>query len=200
MADLQPSAELPRARLRSFQELMQRRVQRILLVSSLYDSFIMSEEGQLDETLLSQFLDLNLTRVPDLVRVSSGERALELLESDAAFDLVIVSINLAGEVGAAELAARLAEDGTEVPVVALAYSNRELHDFALQHDTSLLDGVFLWQGDVRILLAIVTIFVAALQVYRKPAPVMRLLAALSIARPTSRASAAAYFRSSVSSP
>lgn len=145
----------PRASVHSFHELMQRRVQRILLVSSLYDSFIMSEEGQLDETLLSQFLDLNLTRVPDLVQVSSGARALELLERDAGFDLVIVSINLTGGVDAALLAQRLAEDGIDVPVVALAYSNRELHDFAAARDTSLLERVFLWQGDVRILLAIV---------------------------------------------
>ena len=49
----------PSARLHGFHELMRTRVQRILLVSTLYDSFIMSEEGRLHETLLTQFIALN---------------------------------------------------------------------------------------------------------------------------------------------
>ncbi len=56
MAPLLSAAQggIVQPRLRSFHELMRHRVMRILLVSSLYDSFIMSEEGHLQETLLSQ--------------------------------------------------------------------------------------------------------------------------------------------------
>ena len=64
-----------KARLRSFQDLVLDRVQRILLVSSLYDSFILSEEGQLQDTLVGQFHDLNLSQVPDLTRVTGGAEA-----------------------------------------------------------------------------------------------------------------------------
>ena len=56
---------------------MQERIQRILLVSSLYDSFIMSEEGHLQETLLGHFIDLKQSQVPDLIQVSDVEEAIE---------------------------------------------------------------------------------------------------------------------------
>ncbi len=141
-------------RLRSFHELMQRRVQRILLVSSLYDSFIMSEEGQLHETLLSQFIDLNLSNIPDLQQVSSAAQALKLLESDKGFDMVITSVQ-AGDCNAAQFARKLRQRDLKMPVLALAYTGVELQEFVAHNDTSDLNRVFLWQGDVRILLAMV---------------------------------------------
>jgi CheY-like chemotaxis protein len=148
------SAPVTRTRLRSFHELMQNRIQRILLISSLYDSFIMSEEGQLHETLLSHFIDLNLSSVPDLVQVPNGEAALEALRADGGFDLVIASLNT-GDGDAASLAEALRAAGFSLPVIGLAYTSRELHEFVLDRDTSVLDRIFLWQGDVRILLAMV---------------------------------------------
>ena len=63
--------ELSERRIR-VQELMRHRVHHILLVSSLYDSFILAEDGQLNQTILDQFLALRLTTNPDLTRVSSG--------------------------------------------------------------------------------------------------------------------------------
>lgn len=142
------------ARLRSFHELMQERVQRILLVSSAYDSFIMSEEGHLHETLLSQFVELNLGQTPDLVQVTSASEALDLLAADDRFDLVVSSL-YAGDANAAEMARRLHQKECRVPVMALAYTGNELREFVESNDTSDLERVFLWQGDVRIFLAMV---------------------------------------------
>jgi hypothetical protein len=56
---------------------------------------------------------------------------------------------------ALELARRAQDAGHEVPVVLLAYNNRELTEFMRDNDTSPLERIFLWQGDVRILMAIV---------------------------------------------
>ena len=140
--------------LRSFHELMQWRARRILLVSSLYDSFIMSEEGHLQETLLSHFIDLNLTHSPDLVRVPGANEALELLDAGDRFDMVVASLQ-GPDADAAELCDRLRAAGHELPVIALAYTSRELHEFSLARTSSALERVFLWQGDVRILLAMV---------------------------------------------
>jgi CheY-like chemotaxis protein len=148
------TAPVARARLRSFHELMQYRVQRILLVSSLYQSFIMSEEGQLHETLLSQFVDLNLSQVPDLVQVASAEEALRLLTEEGGFDLVIASVDT-GDSDAAQLARALHEAGVDIPLIALAYTGRELVDFTSKHENSHVERTFLWQGDVRIFLAMV---------------------------------------------
>jgi hypothetical protein len=70
-------------RLQTFVDLARFRVQEILLVSSLYDSFTLTEDGQLNELVLSEFLDLTLRHPPNLTRVSTGAEALALATSDS---------------------------------------------------------------------------------------------------------------------
>jgi CheY-like chemotaxis protein len=141
-------------RFRGFQDLAQHRIENILLVSSLYDSFILAEDGQLGERILSEFLDLSFRHSPGITRVSSGTEALELASSQSRFNLIITSMHV-GDMDALTLARRVKEAGLAIPVVLLAYDSRELTSFVGRHDTSDLDRVYLWQGDVTILLAIV---------------------------------------------
>ena len=61
-----------------FENLMPFRVQDILLVSSLYDSFILREDGRLNELLIGESLELNLQQIPGITHVSTGEEALAL--------------------------------------------------------------------------------------------------------------------------
>ena len=84
-----------------FHDLMQYRVQDILLVSSLYDSFILAEDGQLNERILSESLELNLRHVPGVTRVSTGEEALALAREEPRFNLVITSLHV-GDMDATE--------------------------------------------------------------------------------------------------
>ena len=139
---------------RIFPDLMRHRVRRILLVASLYDSFILTEDGRLSEALLRQFMDLNLDQNPDLIRVSNGAEALAILDDGDDFDMLITSLQL-GDMNAAQLARRVKEAGVEAPVVVLAYNHRELTEFLSRNPRGDIDRVFLWQGDVRVLLAIV---------------------------------------------
>jgi len=150
--DLGGSTPRPR-----FHDLMRDRVQHILLVSSLYDSFILTEDGHLNEALLRQFLALNLSHHPDVVRVSSGAEALALAVANPRIDMIVTSVQV-GDMHAGELASRIRAAGLDLPVVLLAYDNRELTDFLARHGRGDLTRVFLWQGDVRVLLAIVKSF------------------------------------------
>ena len=77
-----------------FQDLMPFRVQDILLVSSLYDSFTLQEEGRLNELLLGEFLKLSLQQIPGLIHVSSGAAALARAEAERRFNLILTTINL----------------------------------------------------------------------------------------------------------
>src|SRR5688572_15982216 len=77
---------------RMFQDLMRHRIQHILLVSSLYDSFILTEDGQVSEALMRQFSDRNLSQNPDLSRVSSGSEAIAAAREDGRFDMIITSL------------------------------------------------------------------------------------------------------------
>jgi len=138
------------------QDLMRFRVQNILFVSSLYESFIMSEDGQLNELILTKFLDLNLSQAPNLTRVSSGAEALALAREQS-FDVIITSLQL-GDMNAVQLARTVREAGLDLPVLVLAYDHRELKDFEGRYGFSDLNEVFIWQGDARILLAMVKLW------------------------------------------
>ena len=140
-------------RFRGFQDLMRRRVQDILLVSNLYDSFILAEDGQLGELILTEFLDLNLRHMPGLTHVTTGAEALALAREQKRHNLIITSMHV-GDMKPLALAHAVKQEGLGIPVILLAYDNRELTDFVGQHDVSDFERIFLWQGDVRILLAI----------------------------------------------
>src|SRR5499427_11118645 len=56
---------------------------------------------------------------------------------------------------AAQLAAGIKRAGLEVPVVVLAYDYREVKNFVARYPVSDVDRIFLWQGNARILIAIV---------------------------------------------
>src|SRR5437867_2507395 len=140
-------------RLPRFSDLARFRVRDILLVSSLYDSFILAEDGELQEVILKEFLDLNVRSTPAVTHVSTAEEALARARERARYDLVIASTYL-GDMPATELARRLREAGLEAPVVALAYDMREVSEIAAA-GPSTLDRGLLWQGDVRLVPAIV---------------------------------------------
>jgi CheY-like chemotaxis protein len=144
----------PTPTLRRFQDLMPHRVRNILLVASLYDSFILTEDGHLNEAILRQYADLDLRNNPDLRRVSTGAEVLELARDPRRCDMIVTSMQVA-DMDAVELAQRVRAENLGVPVLLLAYNNRELTDFMARKGIEALDRVFLWQGDVRIVLAMV---------------------------------------------
>jgi len=138
----------------SFQDLMLWRVDKVLLVSSLYDAFMLSEDRLVNELVLGDFLGLDLYNVPDLTRVSTGGEALTLVESLGGYDLIISATHV-GDMSADELARRVHEAGLDIPVIVLAYHHRELNDFIRNHDLTHIERTFLFQGDIHILFAIV---------------------------------------------
>jgi CheY-like chemotaxis protein len=127
----------------------------ILLAASPYDSFLLEEAGQLSERLLGEFRNLDLHYGPGITSVATGEEALAAAqEPGGRFQLVLSTLHLE-DMTSAELARRMRAAGLDLPVVALAFDNRELKDFVARHDLSALERVFLWQGDARILVGIV---------------------------------------------
>lgn len=143
-----------RRRFTEYQDLMRHRIMDILLVSTSYDTFILEEAGELSERMLGEFRNLDLHYAPGLTGVSSGEEALRLAKEQSRFNLIITTPHL-GDMNAAELARRVKREGLDLPVVLLAWDTRELSDFQARADTSDIERTFLWQGDARILVAIV---------------------------------------------
>ncbi len=141
-------------RFEGFENLMPFKVQNILLVSSLYDSFILREDGRLSELLIDESLEMNLRRIPGITHVSSCAEAVELARSQPQFNLIVTNLAV-GDMNAAQLAGEVKRAGLDVPVVVLAYDYREIENFLARNPVTDIERVFLWQGNARILIAIV---------------------------------------------
>lgn len=138
----------------SFQELMRFRVRDILLVSSLYDAFLLGEEGGLYEHLMNEYRGLNLSHTPGITRVASGRHALELMKREHRFDMILITLHL-DDMHVLDFARKLRDMGVDTPLVLLTYDSRELNELVSKHDVSCFDRIFMWQGNFRILLAII---------------------------------------------
>jgi CheY-like chemotaxis protein len=141
-------------RFEGFENLMPFRVQNILLVSSLYDSFILREDGRLNELLIDESLELNLRQIPNLTHVSSCAEAVELAKANPQFNLIVTNLAV-GDMNAAQLAHEVRRAGLDVPVVVLGYDYREIKNFVARNPVTEIERVFLWQGTARILIAMV---------------------------------------------
>jgi CheY-like chemotaxis protein len=141
-------------RFEGFENLMPFKVQNILLVSSLYDSFILREDGRLNELLIDESLELNLRQIPEITHVSSCAEALELARSQPQFNLIVTNLAV-GDMDAAQLAREVKRAGLDVPVVVLAYDYREIKNFVARNPVTDIERIFLWQGNARILIAMV---------------------------------------------
>lgn len=137
-----------------FENLMPFRVQDILLVSSLYDSFILREDGRLNELLIGQSLELHLQHTPEITHVSSAAEALELARTQSRYNLIICNVHL-NDMGCVDLAESIRRAGLDIPIVVLAFDHQEAQALLARRPLKGIEQVFLWQGNPRLLLAIV---------------------------------------------
>ncbi len=142
------------SRFQGFSNLMRRRIRDVLLVSSLYDLYLFEEDGRLYELIRNEYLGLNLSHSPELTRVSSGKEALAIAKEERRFDLIVTTLHIE-DMSALKLATFMRDAGLDVPIVLLAYDNRELKDLVSHHDTSVFDRIFIWQGDFRLIIGII---------------------------------------------
>ncbi len=141
-------------RFQGFQNLMRLRIRDVLLVSSLYDLYLFEEDGRLYELIRNEFQGLNLSHSPELTRVSSGQDAIALAKEENRFDLIITTLHIE-DMHAINFARLVKESGLKIPVVLLAHDNKELNQLIAFQDTSVFDKIFIWQGDFRIIIAII---------------------------------------------
>ena len=136
--------------------LMRFKIGDILLVSSLYDAFILEEDRGLSEQIFGEYRELELTSSPRLVRVSSaGEAEKELRENH--FDLVLSMTHLI-DLDPADLGRKAKEIQPGIPVVLLATDRRDLDRYNGVRKERGIDKIFFWNGDSSLFLAIIKYF------------------------------------------
>src|SRR5437667_11446021 len=102
-------------RFEGFENLMPFKVHNILLVSSLYDSFILREDGRLNELLIDQSLDLSLQQIQGITHVSSCGEAAALARTQE-FNLIVTNL-AGGDLSAAASAREVTQGGLGVAVM-----------------------------------------------------------------------------------
>lgn len=152
--DPNPLSEGYSTRIQRFQKLMRFKVRDILLVSSLYDSYLFEEDGRLYELIYNEYQGLNLSHAPEITHALNGKEALELLREDNRFDLIITSLHIE-DMHVVKLAKVIRDAGIATPIILLAYDNRERKELVSHYDTSVFENIFIWQGDYRLLIAII---------------------------------------------
>jgi CheY-like chemotaxis protein len=128
------------------------KVKKFLLVASQYDYFMLEEDGRLQELLLKTYSQWGIGYVPHFSRISGGENALKLI-ADERFDLVIVVMRL-NDMDPFTFAGRVKMIDPSLPVIGLAFNTPELKRLLELDDGTVIDRIFVWQGDGRILLGI----------------------------------------------
>ncbi|MDE5941250.1 MAG: phosphoenolpyruvate synthase [Muribaculaceae bacterium] len=137
----------------AFQNLMQRRIFNVLLVASPYDAFMMEEDGRVDEQLYNEYVSLNLSSPPRIVRVANIVEALGVME-DRSIDLVIAMPGMDISETFSE-SKEIKKRFPEVPIVVLTPFSKSVSRRLAQEDLSAVDYVFSWLGNVDLLLAII---------------------------------------------
>lgn len=146
--------DIYQSRIKRFQKLMKFKVREILLVSSLYDSYLFEEDGRLYELIREEYQTLNLSHAPEITHVTTGREALEIIGMERDFDLVIITLHIE-DMHPVRFAEALKRSGSDTPIVLLAYDNKERKDLTSAHDTSVFENIFIWNGDYRLLIAII---------------------------------------------
>jgi DNA-binding NarL/FixJ family response regulator len=136
-----------------FDVLIPSRVEHVLLVSSLYESFILEEDGLVAELITSEYVDMKLSNPPRVSRVSTPSEALDCVRREN-IDLVITMTRL-GKWNVSDFAKAVHDIHPKLPVVVLAGDTRELARHAEGTNRQHISRFFVWNGDSSILLAII---------------------------------------------
>ena len=137
----------------SFNLLMQQRIHKVLLIASNYDSFMLEEDGRIDEQIFNEYVSLNLRYPPIFVMANSSEEAYEVMQNDS-IDLVISMLRI-GDSDTFSFAKKIKDLYPKIPIVVLTNFSREVSLRLEKEDLSAIDYVFCWLGNADILLAII---------------------------------------------
>jgi CheY-like chemotaxis protein len=137
----------------SFEKLMQKRIHRVLLICSSYDSFMLEEDGRIDEQIFNEYVSLSLRYPPIFIQAHSAREVLTILQEDK-IDLIITMLNIS-DMDAFNLARVLKSRYSDIPIVVLTPYSRDVTLRLQKEDLSAVDYVFCWLGNADILLAII---------------------------------------------
>ncbi|MBN1297208.1 hypothetical protein JXA80_10540 [bacterium] len=137
-----------------YHDLMRERVREILLVATLYDAFILQQEGRLSEKIYDDYFMLSLSNAPRITHAASSREAMDLLKRKK-FDVVVIMLRI-DEINPIPLAEQIRSLCPDIPTVILLNDNSEIPVlFKWESQLDLFTDIFVWNGDSKVFLAMV---------------------------------------------
>jgi hypothetical protein len=154
--DLVAAYDNSRVERNAFHDLMRYRVREVLLVASLYESFIVESDGVLTEQIYGEYFKLHLNTVPRITCAYTAESALEMFR-EGRFDLVVLIAGLDFEQPLG-LARSMKDEWPGVPILLMVTNNTSLAALdsagrgplgeprSPRPGLEAVDRVFVWNG------------------------------------------------------
>ena len=136
-----------------FANLMNKRIYNVLLIATKYDSFMLEDDGRVDEQIFNEYTSLSLRYPPRFTQVTTEEEALNELKNRN-FELIICMPNMDNrDIFAA--ASEIKVHYPNIPIVVLTPISKEVSTRIANEDLSAIDYVISWLGNSELLLAII---------------------------------------------
>ena len=136
-----------------FANLMNKRIYNVLLIATKYDSFMLEDDGRVDQQIFNEYTYLSLRYPPRFTQVTTEEEALNELKNRN-FELIICMPNMDNrDIFAA--ASEIKVHYPNIPIVVLTPFSKEVSKRIANEDLSAIDYVFSWLGNSELLLAII---------------------------------------------
>jgi hypothetical protein len=137
-----------------FHDLMKFKVSEILLVATLYDTFILENEDRFFEQAMGEVYHLSLSSLPRITGATSAEDALELLK-ERSFDFVVLMVGVDTR-SPLRLAERIRRRYPDIKIFLLLNNSSKIGLFDdEQTQLPAIDRIFVWNGDSKIFFAMV---------------------------------------------
>ncbi|NQU32586.1 MAG: phosphoenolpyruvate synthase [Bacteroidetes bacterium] len=136
-----------------FINLMKKRIYQVLLISSVYDAFMLEEDGRIDEQIFHEYTSLNLRYPPQFLKATNDKEAIRILKEEK-IDLVISMLSPEKK-ATFELTDHIKKEYSDIPIVMLTPFSREVSLKIEKINLRSIDYIFSWLGNADILLAII---------------------------------------------
>ena len=128
-----------------YHDLMRFRVREVLLVGSLYDSFVVESDGVLTEQIYGEYFKLNLNTIPRVTCAYTEDSAIDLFRGGS-FDLVIIMAGIDFDLPL-KLAQAMKHIWPDIPILLMATNNSSLEKLDMgAPGLAAIDRIFVWNG------------------------------------------------------
>jgi len=137
-----------------FHDLMKYKVSEILLVATLYDTYILENEDRFFEQAMGEIYHLSLSSLPRITGVTSPQAAMQILkERDFDFVVLMVGVDTRAPI---RLSERIKRRYPDMRIFLLLNNNSKIGLFEAGDQTlPSIDELFIWNGDSKIFFAMV---------------------------------------------